>query len=121
MTRLPIEDIRSALTGFFGVFGLLIACVLMATKDVAAITSPAALSVMAVISALAAVADVIIRYRRRKNGITEQMLLAQVRADIDSGRSPFSPTGNRWVLVAISVVTAIVSTLAGLYFGGLPT
>lgn len=115
------NDLRSFIVTFAGIFGLLIACVLMTTKDLASITAIPSLAIVAAISLSAACGDLAIRYQRHKKGITDDMLIRQAQADIASGKSVFSTNASRWPIIIVSVVSAAIIALAGLYFANPPT
>jgi hypothetical protein len=115
------KDLHSFGVTFAGIFGLLIACVLMTTKDLASVTTVSTLAIVGAISLAAACGDLVIRYQRHKKGITEDMLIRQAHADIASGKSAFSPNGPRWPIIVVSVAASAIIAIAGLYFSNLPT
>ncbi|GEM_PF-1484852 len=115
------RDLRFFGVTFAGILGLLIACVLMTTKDLASITATSTLAIIAAISLAAACGDLVIRYQRHRKGITEDMLIRQAHADIASGKSVFSPNGPRWPIIVVSVAASAIIAIARLYFSNPPT
>lgn len=117
MTRLTIQDFRNALIGFAVIFALLAACILATTNDLGALAAPGTIAIIAAISAAAAIADLVIKHRRRQRGISDEMLIQKAQADVRAGRSPLQILGSPWVNISVAIVVSLVLVSARYYFG----
>lgn len=116
MHLLTAEDFRNALVSFAVIFAALAGCVLMTTKDFAAVTAFNTLAVIALISLAAAIADLVIKQKRREKGITDKMLMQNVQADVTAGRSPLQLLGKPWVNISVAIIVSLVVVSAKFYF-----
>lgn len=116
MHLLTAHDFRNALVSFAVIFALLAGCVVMTTKDFAAVTAFNTLAIIALISVTAAIADLVIKQKRREKGITDKILIENVQADVAAGRSPFQQLRNPWINISIAIVVSLVVVFAQFYF-----
>lgn len=118
MHLLTADDFRNALISFAVIFAVLAGCVMMTTKDFAALTAVNTLAIIALIAAAAAIADLVIKQKRREKGITDKMLIQNVQAEVAAGRSPLQHLGNPWVNISVAIIISLVVVSARFYFGG---
>lgn len=117
MHLLTAQDYRFALGACVGIFGMLAAGVMMTTKSLTPLTDLTTLAVIAVVSVGATIADLVIKQKRREKGVTDEVLMRNVQADILAGRSAFSPLENPRIKVGLALVVGLITTLAAFYFG----
>jgi hypothetical protein len=116
MHLLTAEDFRNALISFAVIFAALAGCVLMTTKDFTSVTAFNTLAIIALISVAAAIADLVIKQKRREKGITDKMLMQNVQADVAAGRSPLQHLGKPWVNISVAIIISLVVVSAKFYF-----
>lgn len=101
--RLGTAEYRTAAVNCIGVFALLVAA-LMTTMPISEIAAPNTLLIVGVISLAAAIADLIIKYRRLQKGIRTEDLLRQVERDIASRQHFVTKPRFLWSMMAVGAL-----------------
>lgn len=114
--QLGAEEYRSAAFTFIAAFAC-IAVALMSSMPISEVVAPGTLLIVGAISLVAAVADLIIKYRRLQKGITTADILRQVERDIATGQHPLLQPKFRWSMIFAGVVGVGLAFLLGPLIG----
>jgi len=115
--QLGAEEYRSAAFTFLICVIALLAVTLSSGMSISELVAPNTLLIVGAISLAAAIADLVIKYRRLQKGITTADLMRQFERDYASGQHFVHKPLFRWSMVIVGVVSAGVAFVASQFIG----